>query len=182
MPDETAAQLATLSRRMRWLCLAMLPLIVMAGGWAVYGFATDPAGVAAISFPDAKANSLFIAPWQRAGLAIVALVKLLLFAAAFHALADMFGCFARGQTMSAVAAAHLRKAGQWFVLAAIFGVFAHTASIVLLTLGNPAGERQLSVAFSSDQLFPLILAGVLFAVGHILESAARIAEENRGFV
>ncbi len=182
MTDVEAAKLVRVSRRMRWLCLAMLPLIAGVGAWAVHGFATNPAGVAALVFPEADVTSMFVAPWQRATLAIVAIVHLLFFAAAFLALAEMFGRFARHDYLSAHTALHLRKAGVWFVASAAFGVFSRTASVLLLTIGNPAGARQVTIGLTSDQLFPLVLAGVLFAVGHILSAAAQIQEENRGFV
>ena len=56
------------------------------------------------------------------------------------------------------------------------------ALTVALTLGNPPGERMLAITFSIHDYFALIVGGVLFAAATIMREAARIAEENAGFV
>ena len=51
-----------------------------------------------------------------------------------------------------------------------------------MTVGNPPGERMMTIAFSINDYFALIVGGVLFAAATVMREAARIAEENASFV
>ena len=51
-----------------------------------------------------------------------------------------------------------------------------------LSVGNPPAERAIMIAFSINDYFALIVGGVLFAAATVMREAARIAEENAGFV
>ena len=51
-----------------------------------------------------------------------------------------------------------------------------------LTFGNPPGQRMVAVAFSLNDLFALIIGGVLYAAATVMREAARIADENASFV
>jgi hypothetical protein len=80
------------------------------------------------------------------------------------------------------AARHLQMFGASVLAQAPLGPLVSVALTVALTLGNPPGERMLAIAFSINDYFALIVGGVLFAAASVMRAAARIAEENAGFV
>jgi hypothetical protein len=94
----------------------------------------------------------------------------------------LFAEFAAGRVFSASAARHLQMFGASVLVQAPLGPLISVALTVALTLGNPPGERMLAIAFSINDYFALIVGGVLFAAASVMREAARIAEENAGFV
>lgn len=176
-PDE----LVRISRIMQWFCLGVAAIILLGAGYAVVRVLADPAALAGF-FDGANLNADRITATQAALTALVNAPTIALIAYALLALWMLFGAFRKGDLVSPRAANLMRRAGVAFALAAIWSVIAHTLSVLLLTLNNPVGERQLAIGLSSDQLFPLLLAGVLFAIGHVLSVAAAIEAENRAFV
>ncbi|MCU0830047.1 MAG: hypothetical protein MUC58_00755 [Rhizobiaceae bacterium] len=80
------------------------------------------------------------------------------------------------------AAAAMAASGRWFLIVAIGGVFVRTASVVLATLHLPAGERLLSIGIGQPELFGVLVAGTLLALGHVVALAASLDAENREFV
>ena len=87
------------------------------------------------------------------------------------------GCAFEFQTGVAV-----RDAGRVFLLACGYAIVARVATSVLMTLGNPPGERMLALSLSTSDLLGLIFAGALLCLGQALVQASDIAEENRSFV
>jgi hypothetical protein len=94
----------------------------------------------------------------------------------------LFAEFAAGRVFTAAAARHLQLFGASVLAQAPLGPLITVALTVALTLGNPPGQRMLAVAFSLHDYFALIVGGVLFAAATVMREAARIAEENAGFV
>lgn len=181
MSNERMAALQKLSRRMKLMCMVALAIVLLAALIALQGLATDPRATLA-GIDGIRLYSDRIGFWQLAGIATINGVSILLVSAGLFALWEMFSEFADGEVLSRVPARHMRQAGKFFFATAIWGVFAHMATVLLATMNNPVGERQLSIAVNSEQLFPILLAGVLFAVGHVLTAATEVDEENKGFV
>ncbi|WP_052341066.1 DUF2975 domain-containing protein [Salinarimonas rosea] len=53
---------------------------------------------------------------------------------------------------------------------------------LVLTLGNPPGQRTVQIAVSDDPIVMAIAGGLLVVVGWVMAEAARLAEENEAFV
>ncbi len=53
---------------------------------------------------------------------------------------------------------------------------------VLFSMDMPSGQRQLVVSISSDNLLLLIVGGLICMVGHLLNSASVVAEDNRHII
>jgi uncharacterized membrane protein len=51
-----------------------------------------------------------------------------------------------------------------------------------LSVGNPPNERAITIAFSINDYFALLVGGVLLAIATVMREAARLAEENASFV
>jgi hypothetical protein len=94
----------------------------------------------------------------------------------------MFGEFARGEVFTERAARHLRTFAATVLAQAPLGPLAAAGFSAALSLGDPPGLRGITIAFSIDDYFVLIVGGVLFAAATVMREAARLAEENRSFV
>lgn len=61
-------------------------------------------------------------------------------------------------------------------------ILVFSISSVLFSLHLPAGKKQLAVAISSNELLLLVVGGLIYMVGHLLNSANEVAEENRHII
>jgi hypothetical protein len=98
------------------------------------------------------------------------------------ALAGLFRCYAAGDVFSGKALAALSQVTAalfWYVLA---GFVMQAPISVLLTWYLGGHHRELSLAFGSDDVETLFLAGVTFVIARVMAEARRIADENEGFV
>ncbi len=123
-----------------------------------------------------------LVPWQRmviAGLAILGLAPAFYIMWQFRAL---FRLFAAGYIFTATATAHLFKAAKGMVLGGLIAITNTTLGALVLTANAPTGQHVFTVSVSSGQLAG-ILAGVIFVVmGWVMQEAARLSDENKGFV
>lgn len=113
---------------------------------------------------------------------LISLSELAVAAAAFAALARLFGIFETGDVFDPEAGQQLRRTGQWFIATAVWTLLANSLQVLVLSAANPPGQRHLAIGLSSEQIFPLLLAGILYQLGHILSLAAALRAENRSFV
>ncbi|MEN3386192.1 MAG: hypothetical protein V7608_6236 [Hyphomicrobiales bacterium] len=94
----------------------------------------------------------------------------------------MFGEFARGEIFTAHAARYLQTFAATVLAQAPLGPLTAAGFSAALSLGNPPGQRAITIAFSINDYFALIVGGVLFAAATVMREAAHLAEENKGFV
>jgi hypothetical protein len=77
---------------------------------------------------------------------------------------------------------HFRRFSVAALVAAIISPVEQTVLSVVLTMEAPVGERMLLVGLGASDLHLMLLGLVLVAISTVFSEAARIAEENRGFV
>ena len=53
---------------------------------------------------------------------------------------------------------------------------------VVLTMGNPPGERALVLSFSSNELALLFLGGCLLVISWVMAESSRLADDNAQIV
>lgn len=94
----------------------------------------------------------------------------------------LFGEYGKGRVFSRHAVRHLRRFALGVMGLAVLAPLTRTLSMLALTWGNPPGQRQLVLSFSSDDYFRLLLAAVLLAIAAVMSEAVRVAEENAEFV
>lgn len=95
---------------------------------------------------------------------------------------SLFGCFARGELLAPEPAKHLRRLGLALSFLAIAQPLGRTLSMLAITWGNPAGERQLWFGLSSDNYLSLLFGLLLLALAQVLGEAARVNDENAAFI
>ena len=112
--------------------------------------------------------------WDLPSLAIILMALLRLW--------QLFGEYLRSRIFSARALASLHSFARW-ILAAAFTAPVYRAGLsVLATLQNGVGRRELNIDLSSDDYMTVLLGVVVLAISAVMAEAARIAEDNEGFV
>jgi len=174
------ARLARLSQAMMWVTTVGIGLIVVL---TVLGFL----------IPDWTRNAL-LARLGQVGTALPLTPAARLVAAAIFAVPvgvmlwglwqvrALFRDFAEGRVFTENAARHLQMFGVAVLAQAPLGPLTATLLALALSLANSQGERLLLITFSLNDYFALIIGGVLVAVATVMREAARLAEENAGFV
>ncbi|SEI15828.1 DUF2975 domain-containing protein [Pseudomonas fuscovaginae UPB0736] len=120
--------------------------------------------------------------WQVAGCIVLSSLPLLVLAWGLLALRRLFQAYARGDYFSANTAGYLGRVGKSVALWVVASVLLEPALSVWMTFLLPAGQRMLSLGFSSAQLVALFLAASIMLIAKILYTACSLARENQQFV
>jgi hypothetical protein len=115
---------------------------------------------------------------------LFAVARTAILAAGLFAVAALFRSFADGNPFVPRTGQLLRRFGTALVGYTLIGPFFRTAMIAAATWNNPPGERLVSigVGMSAQGLVLLITAGLVVALGHVMQEAARLAEDHRQIV
>lgn len=179
-PNE---KLARLLRMSAWLShaakiVAALLLAANAVVWLVPEFAAD----AARSQSALSTSLMTLTPTARLAALAVSTLYVGLMARALWTVAQLFAAFAAGAILVPETGARLRRVGVLLLLfAALSPVFRGLIGVIV-TLGNEAGRRVLSLSLSSQDLIIALIATLLIVLGHIMAEAARIAEDHQHIV
>lgn len=112
--------------------------------------------------------------WDLPSLAIILM--------ALFRLWQLFGEYLHSRIFGARALASLRSFARWVLVAAFASPIYRAVLSVLVTLQNGPGKRELTLDLSSDDYLTLLLGVVVLAISSVMAEAARIAEDNEGFV
>lgn len=177
---STLSQTRRIARPLSYVTTAALftypfAILVMAlSGYFNDAFLRDTYGM--VSFPAD------LSPLAWAAIYAIAAGSIALTCAALWNMRVLMVLYATGDVLGPDTALCIRRIGNLLLALAIYGVIAHTLTVLALTWGNPAGERSLSVAFSNTDLFLFIAAGLMTVIGLAMTEAARVANENRAFI
>ncbi|MFJ6324916.1 MULTISPECIES: hypothetical protein [unclassified Rhizobium] len=94
----------------------------------------------------------------------------------------IFTGFIAGRAITDIAAARVWRIGMILIAKGLLLPFWRMAASVLITFGNPPGQRLAALTISLDDILWAIVGGLLVAIGWTLREAARIADENANFV
>lgn len=184
-------RLGRLSKAMSIACLVLAPLLVV--GDAVLWFALDPCrdwvpGAAEGGFPDPVGGDLCLGRpdglplWQRGLGFAIGLLPAGVAAFGLLALYRLFRLYAEGTVFSQGNTRALRR-----FAAAVFGYalaqpLSHTLTVLLLTAGNPPGQRHLSIQLSDGELAALFLGALFLVIAWVMDEAREIAEDQAQIV
>ncbi|WP_067283863.1 DUF2975 domain-containing protein [Mitsuaria sp. 7] len=173
-------------QRIRWIahCVRAMALIAMA---VVVGFHAIFWADRGLVERTARKDWCLDCPMQfdavsRAWGLAVNLPQALLTLFALLCLWRLFGAYLRGEVFTDGATRHLRRLGQSVTAMALVMPLTDTVTILALTLGNPPGQRMLSVHLGSQHYVVLLLGLVLIAMAMVMREAQRMAQENAEFV
>jgi hypothetical protein len=157
--------------------LILLPLLVLGGlvwgyahpDWLTRAFPGLPAGTA---LTGAKSMAVVLVGAVGLGPVLYALVQM----------RDLFARYRRAEILSPACGRAIRRTGAALMLLALWQTIALPLQIGLLTLDNPPGGKQLTLQLSSETMWLLLAGGLLLTIGWVMAEAARVAEENAGFI
>lgn len=176
----SAARLRRISRMMVvacWVLLVALPVALL-GYWAT----APDALLAQHAHLSPQALQAPIGTGQRAAAGALMAVPLVLLLAGIAQARQCFAMFARGEVFTRDATSRLRRFAGWVAWAALAAIVAEAAASVVLTLGNPAGQRHLAIGIGSNQVFTLFVAGLVWLMAAVIDEGQSLAAENAGFV
>ena len=177
------SDLSRISRLAGWLyvissaLMLLIPLLVAVFLWRGW---TDPSWLS-VAFP-ALPDGTALTPMKSTLVIALGAVALLPVAAALLQMRGLFARYRQGEILTLPCARHILRAGQALVLLALVQFIILPVQIMVLTADNPAGERIVSLDFTSETLWLLLSGGLLVVIGWVMVEAARAAEENAGFI
>lgn len=178
-----ADHLQRIRRISRVMALACVVLIVLLPLAVIYYWATTSTPELAMQGNLAPGViQLPLQPWQRVAAAAITGVPLGLLLMGLWQARLCFAQFSQGQVFSALATARLRRFAGWVAAAAFAAMLAAAVMSVVLSLNNPPGARQLAIGISSNHVFTLFFAGVVWLMADIIGQGQTLAEENERFV
>ena len=168
-----------LSRVMAALCLvAMVAMpLLLALAWALLpSLRPGWPPYATLPIPPEPARELVIAGF------LVLLVPLAVLLWGVERLRRLFRRYEAGDVFSPQAARCLAGFAQAVLLWALLQPLASALAGMILTLGNPPGQRALALSVGTGEPGAVAIALVLLVVARVLREASRVAEENASFV
>lgn len=184
MRQDALTAIATISRRAKWL-LAFLFLAAAAGTiYVMWRMAFD---LAAFSTDLKMWLGVPVAggPLSRGALSALIALGVLNAAIGIAALLTvwrLFDLLEKGRVFSRRTGELLRLAGGIALIGAASTVLSRTLAALIASYDNPAGQRILLIGVSGSEVMLLLLAALLFAMGHVIALASEIERENRSFV
>ncbi len=183
MPSPSSARplpgsLGRLVRIVRALCVLGVLTLVAVPIW----FWLSPDNVLAFGAQMAGSHAIVVDDRART---LGALVSLLPVSVGLYALWQLWRLFAEygaGRALGRAALARLKRFAWTLLALALLAPLVRAAMSVVLTMGNPPGQRQLVIGLSWDDYLAVLLAVVLIAIATVMAEAVRVAEENEGFV
>ena len=162
----------------RALCVLGVLTLVAVPFW----FWLSPENVLALGPQMAGVRDIVVDDRARALGAAVSLLPIGIGLYALWQLWQLFAEYGAGRVFGRAALARLKRFAWALLAAALLAPLVRAAMSVVLTLGNPPGQRQLVIGLSWDDYLAVLLAVVLIAIATVMAEAVRVAEENEGFV
>jgi hypothetical protein len=181
--EDLARRLRPLANTVRAMSLIGAIGLVAALVWA----ATAPlASLQTLSWPASmelmsllQADFTAVTRWRLVG---VVAAQMALAGGVLWQLWCLFGRYRQGDVFGSRALAHMRYLGWSMVSLAIAEPLLRAVMTVAISWDNPPGKRMLQLSLGSNDYALLLLALVLVALGRVMTEAARVADENNGFV
>ena len=120
--------------------------------------------------------------WTRLAYVAWDIPSLAVILVALFRLWQLFGEYLHSRIFSARALTSLRGFARWTLVAAFWSPVYRAVLSVIATWQNGPGRRELTINLTSDDYMTVLLGVVLLAIASVMAEAARIAEDNEGFV
>jgi Protein of unknown function (DUF2975) len=108
--------------------------------------------------------------------------SLLPLAALFYGLTNLrrlFALYREGVFFSFEQVTIFRKISKALFAWVLFSMLYESAKSILFSIGNPPGERVVSLTFGSSEITNLLIAGVVFVIAWIMDEGRILAEEQQ---
>ena len=178
-PPTGIRRIVFIARLARGLVLAGAALFALnsVATWIFPGYAAN-----IIASQDNGAAVGPIEGWTRVAYVLWDIPSLAVILLALWRLWQLFGEYLHARIFSARGLTSLRGFARWTLAAAFWSPIYRAGLSVIATWHNGPGKREIDVSLSSDDYMVLLLGVVLLAIASVMVEAARIAEDNEGFV
>jgi hypothetical protein len=114
--------------------------------------------------------------------ALFSLIPVTVILIALHRLWGLFGEYAQGRVFSRAALVNLRGFARWVLVDAVVSPIYSALLSVIVSWENGPGHRELNLEISSNDYVQLLFGVIVLAISTVMVEAARMAEDNEGFV
>ncbi len=178
LENPDLARIRRLSRRIqRLLLLAMLiPPLALAWYWTFYN--TLPADAQA----GPRLDILIVGPvpaLSRAAAFGVSMAAACVFLWGLWTLVRLFRLYESGRIFEMENVACFRTLGRVFIGQAAANLMLPPLLSVILTLHNPAGQKQLALSFGSGVFFLFLAGAIVLVIASVMEEGRKLEEERR---
>lgn len=178
-----AERLRRMSRWMQVLIAAGAAILVLVPGlfWMAEPSVLQRA-VADLMPATAQPSQFTITPEVKRWAVGVVAVSVALGLYALWQVWHLFAAYGRGVVFGPEASDRLRRLAWALMATALVRPLTQTVVVLLVTLNNPPGQRQLVISLAWEDYLSLLFGGLLFAMSWAMAEARRIEQENAGFV
>lgn len=177
---DPTARIRRWSRLLRGIATALVVMVPVGVAWTWSHF--DELAAILPSTAGIPYDPAYVTPLIRLGAFGVNMVPGLIAMFGFWQLRHLFGLFAAGRYFETDVIQRVRT----FALTAVaYGIAAPLSRLgigLLISLGNPPGERILMLRISSDDLVIVFLGGVFFVIAKVWSIVKTMADENAQIV
>ncbi|WPZ15588.1 DUF2975 domain-containing protein [Nitratireductor rhodophyticola] len=177
------ARLRRLSRLMQAIVLVCGAFIAAGAVWFFAASLSDPGLFETLVRDNLSLSGPLAFTSSAIGVtaALIAVQFGLLFTA-LYCVWRMFGAFAAEEPLSGESAHWLRHASAAFVAVAAGSIVLRMLMILVLTMGNPAGQKMLAIGIGSAEMLSVLIACIMYMTGRLMALAAEVRAEQRDFV
>jgi len=174
-PNASVRRWATVLRVLAILAIVLLCVAVVAG----VALADLPGTLRSAAGLGAEAD---LSPLHRAAVAALGAIPALAMIYVLREMARLFGRYAAGETLTQPCAGHILRIGAGLLAAVALEVISRPLQILAASLANPPGDRVLAISLEGADMGQVLAGGLMVVIGWTMREAAKVAEENRGFV
>lgn len=120
--------------------------------------------------------------WSRAAGLAVSMLPMAVLGYLLHQAYLLFDGYRLGNVFTDAAPIRLRRIGTLMCVLAVLRPLTTTLLGIVLTMGNPPGQRIVSIGLSIDDYMIAAFGGLILAIGQVMVEAKRLADENRQIV
>ena len=180
MAQDPVQRMRRNSTLMKWACIAMIVSLPFAH--AAYWATISSADLAVQGSLPSLAIQQPLQIWQRLAAGVTMGLPLAMMLAGVWQARCCFAHFERGLVFTAQVARYLRNAAGWMTSAGVAAILCGAATSVILTFANTPGTRMFSFAISSNHIFTLFFAALIWMMADVIAKGRALAEENERFV
>ncbi len=91
----------------------------------------------------------------------------------------LFACYREGVVFSFEHVGIFKNTSKALFAWVFLSILYESAKSILFSMGNPPGQRVVSVGFSSPEITTLIVAGIVFVIAWVMDEGRILAEEQQ---
>jgi len=158
------------------LIMIALPLWVIGFWYNFQYFAPE------LSRPNVLIDMQYIQPQQIVLAACIHLMTLSVLLYGIWRLRLLFKWFSLGEYFTTRTTNHLHSFTLALLISGLLKPIISAVLSVVLTWGNPPGQKALLLEFSSSEISMILIVGVLLSVTWVMREGQQLADENASFI